>query len=414
MKLDADFIRKLELPEKGAKTYWDSDPKLTGFGIRVYASGVKSFFINYRIGGRERRYTIGPFPRWSVAAARERALELRKLIDQGGDPAGDKRERRDAPTIQDLTDRYLEEHAPKKALSAKARANDERRMLELIGSHLGKHSKVADIHGGDIANMHRRISESPGRGGKPRPKRANRVLSIASKMFSLSLVPQAGENTPWRNAAMGNPCKGIARNHEQGRERFFGPNELTRISDALAAYDGPAADCIKLVMLTGCRPAEAMKAEWTEFDAEPGYWIKPSAHTKQRRVHKLPLSPAALELIARLRERRKGGKWLFPGDRPGEHLAAIWYCWARVRERAELSTDARIYDLRHTFASVGAGGGLSLPIIGRLLGHTQPGTTQRYAHLADDPLRQAAEKITTVITGAGKPAAKIVGIKGRP
>jgi integrase len=188
---------------------------------------------------------------------------------------------------------------------------------------------------------------------------------------------------------------------------------LARISDALAAYDGPAADCIKLVMLTGCRPNEAMKAEWTEFGAEPGYWIKPSAHTKQRRVHKLPLSPAALELIARLRERRKGSKWLFPGDRPGEHLAAVWYCWARVRERAELSTDARIYDLRHTFASVGAGGGLSLPIIGRLLGHTQPGTTQRYAHLADDPLRQAAEKITTVITGAGKAGAKVVPIKGQ-
>jgi integrase len=411
-RLDTDFIRRIEPPETGAVTYWDNDPKLTGFGFRCYASGVKSFFINYRIGGRERRYTIGPYPRWSVAAARERALELRKLIDQGGDPAGDKRERRDAPTIADLIDRYLEEHAPRKALSATARANDERRMLELIAEHLGRHTKVGNIHGGDIANMHRRISESAGRGGKRRPVRANRVLSICSKMFALCLVPQAGENVPWRDQAQGNPCKGIERNHEQARERFFGPDELMRITAELAAYDGPAADCIKLVMLTGCRPAEAMKAAWEEFDAEPGYWIKPSAHTKQRRVHKLPLSPAALELIARLRERRKG-RWVFPGDRPGEHLASLWYCWARIRERAGLDVNARPYDLRHTFASVGAGGGLSLPVIGRLLGHTQPGTTQRYAHLADDPLRAAAEKITTVITGAGKPGAKVVPIKGQ-
>jgi integrase len=102
---------------------------------------------------------------------------------------------------------------------------------------------------------------------------------------------------------------------------------------------------------------------------------------------------------------------VFPGAQPGEHLVAVWYCWDRIRKRAELSAGARIYDLRHTFASVGAGGGLSLPIIGRLLGHTQPQTTQRYVHLASDPLREAAEKITKVITSAGKPGAKIVPLK---
>jgi integrase len=165
-------------------------------------------------------------------------------------------------------------------------------------------------------------------------------------------------------------------------------------------------------MLTGCRPGEAMSASWEEFNKEPGYWIKPSSHVKQRKVHKLPLSPAAIELIDRLREKRKGD-WLFPGDKQGEHLAALWHVWHFVRKEADLGKDARAYDLRHTFASVGAGGGLSLPIIGRLLGHTQPRTTQRYAHLGDDPLREAATKITTVITGGKGKRATVTRLRGR-
>jgi integrase len=182
---------------------------------------------------------------------------------------------------------------------------------------------------------------------------------------------------------------------------------LAAITDALAEYPGVAADCARLIMLTGCRPAEALKASWDEFDKEPGYWIKPSAHTKQRKVHRLPLNPPAIELIDRLRKKRKGN-WIFPGDKPGEHLAALWHIWHFVRKETGLGKDARLYDLRHTFASVGAGGGLGLPIIGRLLGHTQSRTTQRYAHFADDPLREATEKIGSVITGAGKPGAEVV------
>jgi len=402
-RLDADGVRKIEAPETGAVTYWDNDPNVRGFGLRVYASGAKSFFLNYRVDGRERRFTIGPFPRWSVSAARERAKELRREIDRGHDPAGQKRERRDAPTVQDLIDRYISEHLPRKSASA-ARIEDEKKMLAMIGERLGKHTKVTEVHGGDIRQMHMKITETG------RPVRANRILAVCSKMFSLSLVPQPGENSPWRNFAQGNPCRGIERNHEEGRERFFSQAELAAITDALAEYPGVAADCVRLVMLTGCRPAEALKAEWSEFDKEAGYWIKPSAHTKQRKVHRLPLSPPAIELIDGLRKKRKG-KWVFPGDKPGEHLAALWHVWHFVRKKTGLGADARLYDLRHTFASVGAGGGLGLPIIGRLLGHTQSRTTQRYAHLADDPLREAAEKITTVITGASKPGAEVVSFK---
>ena len=229
------------------------NPLLSGNTVSPVLSG--NTVVN-RLNGRQRRYTIGPFPRWSAEAAREEAKALRKAIDRGVDPAGDKRARRTAPTVDDLIERYVADHLPKKTLAG-PRVTDEKKMLAEIGDKLGRHTKVAEIHGGDIADMHRRITESG------RPVRANRILAVCSKMFSLSLAPLAGETLPWRNAAQGNPCVGVAKNREDARERFFSQSELTAISDALARYRGDAADCARLIMLTGCRPIEAMKAEWS-------------------------------------------------------------------------------------------------------------------------------------------------------
>jgi integrase len=455
---DKLITRKIDAepaPAPGTKTLWDSEVK--GFGVRIFAPtarnsrGARSFFLNYWLDGVERRYTIGDRSAWSPEAARAAARDLRRRIDRGEDPAIDKRERRDAPTVNDLIDRYVEDHLPKKSSNAN-RVADDKRMLAGIGAELGYARKVADIHFGDIEALHKRVTASG------RPVRANRILAIASKMFSLAFKPRAGETKPWRDAAQGNPCRGVARNPEMAKERFFSTAELAALSDALNASDAPgsAADCIRLIMLTGCRPGEAMNAQWSEFDDEPGYWVKPSAHTKQRKTHKAPLNPAALELLAKLRAKRDRNiakskadrPWVFPGqNRPGAPLKQIWSVWYRARELATVSLwavsanekiaavvadlpaslgrqptvggcraeaalrgvvlpvgllDARPYDLRHTFASVGAGGGLSLAIIGRLLGHTQARTTQRYAHLADDPLREATAKIGGVIAGAGK------------
>jgi integrase len=413
----------------GPDLIWDDTTK--GLCLRVYKGGAKSFVFAYGIDGARNRITIGRWPTWSCEAARDRAKELQRLVDQGRDPAGEKRQRREAATVGDLIERYITEHLPTKRTKGRKldylqksityRETDEKRMLDEIVNRLGKYTKVADIHGGDIREMHRQITEARG------PVRANRVLSACSKAFALSLVPMAGETLPWRDAAMGNPCKGVKRNHEEPKEHFFSQDELARISDALNAYGlearGPgkesaksAADCVRLIMLTGCRPGEAMLARWPEFD-ETGFWVKPSAHTKQGKVHKLPLNPGAVELIERLRKQRKPNAttWVFPGQRPGEPLKRL-HIWPWLRQRAGLGAHARLYDLRHTFASVGAGGGLSLPIIGRLLGHTQARTTQRYAHLGDDPLREATEKIGAVIAGAGNgngKSAEVLPIKGR-
>jgi integrase len=412
-KLTAELIQKTAAPAKGSTLIWDTGHRdgVRGFAFRVFAptklhpGGARSFLISYRVAGVEKRYTIGAFPTWSVTAARAEARELRQRIDRGEDPVEAKREAREAPRVRDLIDRYVRDHLPKKARGARGeRHKDERRMLAEIGQLLGEHRRVIDIHFGDIQHLHESITKSG------RSTRANRVLAVCSMMFSMALKPLPGEAKPWRDQAQGNPCKGVRRNPEHGRERFLSSAELVALSDALAAYNGDnAADCVRLVMLTGCRPGEAMQAKWSEFDAEPRYWCKPSHHTKQRRTHKTPLNPAALQLIERLRKRRAKGEFVFPSTVPSQPLRDISHCWEWCRERAGIA-DARLYDLRHTFASVGAGGGLSLPIIGRLLGHTQARTTSRYAHLADDPLREATEKIGAVIANAGNGGAEVVRI----
>ena len=450
IRLDERVVKTTPAPTKGAVSIWDDE--ITGFGLRVFAptrrnpTGARSFFINYRASGVERRHTIGSFPDWSAKAARDEAKDLRKRIDRGEDPASDRREAREAPTVKDLAERYKASHLPRKA--EQSQKNDWAMIVAEILPALGAR-KVADVHHGDIVSIHNKVSE---RGA---PVRANRVLAVASKMFSLALLPMEGEDAPWRDAAQGNPCKGVERNQEEGKERFFSTAEIAALTDALQAYGvTPASNCLRFIMLTGCRPGEAMRATWAEF-SEPGYWDKPSAHTKQRKRHRVPLSPGATELIAKIGSKRIDGvEFVFPGQKAGKPLRQIRTAWESIIDRASVAlwaqspdakvarlvadlgelasvetcraeaarrkvalpvglTDARAYDLRHTFASIGAGGGLSLQIIGRLLGHTQARTTQRYAHLADDPLREAATRIGGVIAGAGKRDANVVTLPRR-
>src|SRR6266536_2605754 len=300
---------------------------------------------------------------------------VRRQVDRGEDPALAKKEARTAPTVRDLIDRYYRDVIPGRQLNPKRRRAVDR-VLAVIAAGLGERRRVVDVHFGDVEHLHRKVTESGG------PVAANRLVGLCSVLFSLSLKPLPGETKPWRDAVLGNPCKGIKKNVEHGRERFFSAAELAAISDALAEYAGgssAAADCIRLCMLTGCRPgSEAMKARWAEFD-EPGHWNKPSSHTKQRRTHRVPLNAAALELIDRLRKRRGSSDFVFPGP-DGSGLSDVSRCWEWVRDRAGLGKTARLYDLRHSFASVGAGGGLSLLIVGKLLGHSQARTTSRYAH----------------------------------
>ena len=408
-KLTETLLKGLNPPERGERFIYDCE--LTGFAVKIFAptrsnpKGARTFVLAYRHDGAERRYRIGSWPEWSVAAARDEAKEVRQRVDCGEDPVSQRRERRDAPSMVDLVERYKREHLPRKA---KHSQRDDSAMLNHILRHVGGDRKVAEVHHGDIVALHRALTDTG------RLVLANRTLACASMLFTLALKPMAGEDKPWRDQAQGNPCRGIAKNPEVAKERFLSPAEIAAVVAALDAYGRtPAADCLRLVMLTGCRPGEARLATWSQFDAQPGFWIKPSSRTKQRKEHKLPLSAPALQLIADVRTRCGAigaGAYVFPGQKDGLPRQQLRGCWAAVCKHAGL-TDVRIYDLRHTFAATGAGGGLSLPLIGRLLGHTQSRTTMRYAHLADDPLREAADKIARAITKAGKGGGKVVRLR---
>ena len=402
-------IRGLPCPVRGAVITYDAD--VAGFGIRVTANGVRSFVLNYVVNGRERRTTIGRFPTWSTTAAREEARVLRRKIDAKVDPLEEQDAQlraaeaaRSAPTMRELFDRYAIEHLPRKAPRAAA---DDRSMWEqLVLPRLGAMKVVAVSHS-DIDAIHAEISAN-------RPVRANRVVEVLRKAFNLAV------RWGWRSD---NPASGVHRNHEEKRARYLSPDEILKLSDALLAHpEKTSANAIRLLMLTGARRSEVLGARWDMFDLETGVWVKPSAHTKQREAHRVPLSAPAIGLLKEIK-RTAIGPYVFPGGN-GKPLTDIKRTWLSVCQKAGLAervvartrtgrmmtgqsgappviwrATARLHDLRHTYASLLASQGLSLPINGALLGHTQPQTTARYAHLLDDPLRAATERVGAVITG---------------
>lgn len=377
VKISDKLVRGLEAPERGNQIAYDSE--LRGFGIRITSTGVRSFILNYRIKGRERRVTIGRYPEWTVLAARKQAEEYRRRIDLGDDPLEERESVRRAPTVVDLYERYAKEHLPRK--SPRSAADDRSMWEKLILPAMGA-KKVADLTADDCDALHRIIS-------KDRPTRANRVLEVLRKALNLAIR--------W-NWIDRNPASGLHKNPEQKRNRYLDQAEIVRLVAALAEHPQRAsADAILFMLLTGCRRGEALNASWEQFDLEQRIWIKPSATTKQRREHRVPYSGQVAGLLDK---RRAGpdGTPIFAG-RSGAPLTDVKRTWERVRDTAKLK-DVRLHDLRHTYASLLVSQGHSLPVIGALLGHSQPQTTARYAHLFDDPLRKATEDAAISITKA--------------
>ena len=402
--LTNDAINKLRAPAKGYTL--KSDGKTPGFGVRVTAAGTKSFVLSYRTKkGRPRRYTIGAYPEWKVTAARAEAKRLWREIDGGADPVGENQSDRDAPTVRELAERYLKEHAHKKRT-----ASDDERIFRADGmvmKALGS-KKVTDVDYTDIDRLHRRITDA----GKP--YRANRVVATLSKAFSLAIK---WKMRPERD----NPCKGVERNQEAKRKRYLSGDELQRLLTALDFYSvegGPtgrmiermeAANAIRLLLLTGARRGEVLSATWDQFDIENGVWIKPGATTKQKTEHRVPLSAAARGVLEEIYERRRSVKYLFPSE-GALHRIELKKPWAAICHAASIK-NLRLHDLRHSYASILASAGHSLPTIGALLGHTRPETTARYAHLFDENLRKATDTVGTIVMG--QPSTKETAPKGR-
>ncbi len=369
-KLNETIVKKITPPTANHKIHYDSE--IPGFGIRATKAGTKSFILNYHINRRERRFTIGKWPTWSAAAARENARELRRLIDQGIDPLDERIERREAPTVGDLWLEYEKVHFP--TLSQRSQTDQKGMWANHILPELSP-IPLRELSSRQIDRLHAKISERT-------PTRANRVLEVLRKAINLAIRWEWIEK---------NPADGFRRNSEHAREKYLTAEEYERVFAALENMKNQkAANAVRLLILTGARRGEVLGLEWEDLNLDIGIWNRPPHKSKDRKKKRIPLSNEALLLLASMHE-TAGSKFLFPTS-TGTHMSDLNSPWRWLRLEVELP-DLRIHDLRHSFASILVSSGETLETIGKLLGHSQHQTTMRYAHLMDDPLRRAANKI---------------------
>ena len=291
------------------------------------------------------------------------------------DPLEVRNERREAPTVSNLWSEYERVHFP--TLSNRSQV-DQRGMwsnyiLPEFASVL-----VKELTSRQVDRLHAKISEKA-------PTRANRVLEVLRKALNLSIRWEWIEK---------NPADGFRRNAEHARERFLTPVEYERVFIALDKMKNQkAANAIRLLILTGARRGEVLGLEWEDLDLDLGIWNRPPHKSKDRKRKRIPLSSEALILLRSMRD-QTNGKFLFPTSN-GTHMSDLNRPWRWIRSEIDLP-DLRIHDLRHSFASILVSSGETLETIGKLLGHSQYQTTMRYAHLMDDPLRNAANSFSAL------------------
>jgi len=369
---------------------WAWDDEIKGFGVRVKPSGHKGYLVQYRAQGRTRRYTLGAHGKLTPEQARKLAQKKLGEVAEGGDPAEERRRGRQALTLRELATRFMNEHArPKKKPATIYR--DERLLERLILPALGNR-KIKSITRTDVAQLHNKI-------GQETPTQANRTLAVLSKMMTLAIQ--------WGLYEGENPCRHVERFKENKRERYLSQEELARLGAAINEAEESkqvsptAAAALRLLTLSGMRVGEVLGLQWDWVDFQRGGIFFPDSKSGAKFT---ALGGPALELLGNL-PRTAGNPHVFPGQKLGRPLFSINKPWRLVRDRAGLK-GVRLHDLRHTHASVGAAAGLSLPVIGALLGHTQAATTQRYAHLAANPVKQAADQVAILIDGAMRAPAK--------
>jgi integrase len=395
-------------PNSTEFTVWDA--ALTGFGVRVRPSGAKSYVVVYRAGnGRKapvRKVTLGSVGKITPDLARDLAQKALGSVAHGKDPAADRVKNREGLTVKELVEKFIDEHVNLK-LKPSTTTRYQHLLTYWVIPELGS-SKADGLTRLAIAKLHGKK--------KHNPVSANRMLGAISSMYGFAqrrgIVPEGF-----------NPASRIEKYTERRRERFLTTKELARIGDALreaetkgipwvidesqpnakhipkqeknrrTIFDRHATAALRLLLFSGCRLREILHLKWEHFDIERGMLLLPESKTGRRTV---VLNAPALTVLTSL---PRLGSYVVPGrdpDRPRQDLKNVWRA---VSRRAGLS-GVRIHDLRHTYASFGAGGGLGLPILGKLLGHSQSATTSRYAHLDSDPLRRASEAIAGRIAAA--------------
>jgi integrase len=421
--------RTVDAMQAGPRDRFMWDTELAGFGLKVTPAGKKLYVYQYRRGGRStptRRVTIGPHGALTPDQARKKAVRLAGAVAGGGDPATALAAERGALSMAELAGRFLEEHV---ATKTKPRtAAEYRRLIEtIVLPALGKR-RVRDVMAGDIAKLHHELRASP--------YVANRVLAVLSKMLNLA--------EKWQERPPGsNPCRHVERYREHKRERMVTMAEFAYLGDVLTDTDQSphAVAAIRLLVFTGARLSEILALRWEWIDFERGEARLPESKTGAKTLHLPPPALAILNELPKVEDNphvivgRVPGAALVNLEKPWRAIRAsatvrMWResedarvselvaglapklgreptvgeCWQAACE-AEINlpigmTDVRLHDLRHAFGSVAASSGMGLPIIGKMLGHAQAATTQRYAHLAPDPVKAAAAAVAGKLAGA--------------
>ncbi|WP_299196518.1 site-specific integrase [uncultured Erythrobacter sp.] len=422
-----------------------SDSEVRGFRLVVSKSGTRRFVASYRIHGRSSMKALGAFPTFTVQEARDMAREVLRKVRAGVDPHVEERAAREAeeaaknaPTVESLSKVYLEDYAPSQALRSST-IRHARQLSRIAIEALGS-KKVEAVTITDIRKLHGDTRAAGIARGTKGVYQANRLLALLSKLFSLAI------ERGWRND---NPCRGVRKFPEDQRWQNLSEGEVKRLLRACEDYaaglrpvspdddpetvehktkplpetersatDREAADAIRLLLFTGARLQEVLKAEWSQFDLERGLWQKPSAHTKTKRIHRLELEGPALETLKAMFERKSHSVYLFPGStekrrksapvdiNSGEPVgigprADLKHPWRAITALAGLE-GVRLHDLRRTLASFMLSGGSTLATVGKALGHTQASTTARYATLEDSVQREGLKAAGERMVGSSE------------
>jgi integrase len=385
-----------------------------------FPSGKKVYVAQYRQARRTRRCTIGEHGLLTPDEARTEAKKLLGDAARGLDPIGQRRAARAVPLFREAVSEFMRTHVAAKRKPRTLESYETLLRLYILPA-IGS-MPLTQIRRANVSKMH----SSAGH-----PGAANRALTVLSSIWNWATREYEDVELP------PNPAKGVKRNPEQGHERFLSTDELARLGDALARaetiglpypvddtkpgakhapkpenrlrkLDPFAAAAIRLLLFTGARLREILHARWGYVDFERGLLNLPDSKTGKKSIF---LSAAALDVLSTL-PRLEGNDFIFPGEKDGAPRADLKRPWEAVTQAAGLE-GLRLHDLRHSFASIGAGGGLGLPIIGKLLGHSTPAMTAKYAHLDNDPMRRAVNQIGNTISAAMNrtPSAEVVPIK---
>ncbi len=360
------------------------DTELKGFGVRRQQGGP-FYFLQKKIHGQNRWYSIGQHGSpWTPETARRRAFELLRDLSTGADPKTKQRAERAIPTVADAVDAFLVDHGPH--LKSVTRSEYERLLRQHVIPALGRR-RVSEVAKAEVSKLHNSLSTTAAT--------ANFTLAVLSKLLAWC------EERGFR-PANANPCRGIRKFRQTKRERYLSAQEFERLGHVLMACEGQESPfvltAIRLLIFTGARLNEILTLQWAHVRLDLGLLLLPDSKTGQKAIR---LNSAASELLASL-PRVGNNPYVITGHRQGAHLVNLQKPWRRIREMAELR-DVRLHDLRHSFASVAAASGASLPMIGALLGHSQPQTTARYAHLASDPLQRLNQDVGNAIAEAMAP-----------